>query len=112
MEFDVLLIATAMVYTASGVLKHARAGQWYDVLTIGVVFAVAVGVAFLLRSSDFAGGFEVGGKALADLNGASTVLVGYAIASASRLLHQVVKAVDTTQSAAEPKLIPPAVTEG
>lgn len=112
MEFAPLVVAISIVLTAMAVLKHIRAGQMNDVLTIVVVLAVSVGVAFLLRGSDFAGGIDVGGKALADLNGASTVLFGVALGSASRTAYQTLKAVDHSQSAAEPKLIPPSSPGG
>lgn len=111
-EFVPLVVAVSIVLTAMAVLKHARAGQWNDVMTIGVATAVSIGVAFLLRGSDFAGGIDVGGVALANLNGASTVLFGVSLASAARTTHQVLKAVDHSQSAAEPKLIPPVTTAG
>lgn len=94
-----------MILTVMAFFKHLLNGQARDATTIAVAFGVGVAVAFLLRASDFP--VDIGETKLSDLNAASTVLVGFALASLARTGHQVIKAVDQSQSAAEPKLIPP-----
>lgn len=106
-DFAPLAVAGLMVNTAMAVLKTISAKQYKDAVTIVVAFVMGVLVTGLLRASDFAEGIKVGSQSLSDLNSASVVFVGFAIASIGRFVYQGIKAVDTSQSAAEPKLLPP-----
>lgn len=106
-DFAPLVVAVSMIHYVMAALKHLRAKQYNDVGTLAVVFVTGVLVAGLLRASDFANGIEVAGSTLASLNIASIVLVGFALASTARTLIQTYKTVDSSQSSAEPKLIPP-----
>lgn len=86
--FTVLTAGSAMVMTALAFIKHLRGGQTGDALTLLALFAVGVGVAFLICESDFAKAELFGGISLADLNAASRVLLGYAIGSGARVLYE------------------------
>lgn len=100
-----------MIWTTVSALKLLSAKKLNDFLTLLVVVAVGIGVAFLLRASDFSAGIDVGSVVLAKLNVASTVLFGYGLSSFARVAYELKKAVDGGDSAVEPKLFsdnPPA----
>jgi multisubunit Na+/H+ antiporter MnhB subunit len=107
MEFAPLVVAGAMIWTAVSALKLVSNKKWNDLATLVVVVLVGVGVAFLLRASDFSAGIDVGSIALGKLNVASTVLFGYGLSSFARVAYEAKKAVDNNESAVEPKLFPP-----
>jgi hypothetical protein len=96
-----LAIIGAMTWTAVAIMKHLRVKQYNDALTIVVILVVATLVTFLLAASDFAG-------PLKGLNAASKILVGYGATSVLRAVYEYKKSLDSTGSAAEPKLVPPA----
>lgn len=107
MDFAPLAVAATIVITGMALLKHLTNGQSREALTLFAAIALGIGVAFLLRASDFASGIDLAdGKSLANINAASTIMVGVALASLARTGIQTWKAVDTNQSAAEPKLFP------
>lgn len=103
-DFSVMAVAAFMLIFVMAALKAIRAKQYWDVATMLVVLGVGIGLAFLIGASDFGSSVKVGDKTLADVNGASLVLAGFAIASLARFAFQATKAVDNAQSAAEPKL--------
>lgn len=105
MEFSAVVVASAMVYAFASTAKELLNGQVKKSLTFAVVFGIAVGVAFLVRASDFAAGVDVGGTTLAGLNGASTVLFAFGLASLSKVGYEAKKAVDGSDSAVEPPLL-------
>lgn len=106
-DFVPLAVAGLMINTIMAVLKNIRAKEYGDALTIFVAFVAGCLVAALLRASDFAADVKVGTQTLADMNVASVIFVGFAMASVGRFFYQSTKAVDANQSAAEPKLFPP-----
>lgn len=107
MEFTPVLVAGAMIWTAVSALKLLTNGKMNDFITLMVVVAVGIGVAFLLRASDFSAGIDVGSVNLAKLNVASTILFGYGLSSFARVAYEVKKSIDSNDSAVEPKLFPP-----
>lgn len=103
-DFSVMAVAAFMLMFVMAFLKTVRAKLYWDAGTMLVVLGVGVGLAFLIGASDFGSSVKIGDKTLADVNGASLVLAGFAIASLARFAFQATKAVDNAQSAAEPKL--------
>jgi len=101
MELAPLVVLAAMVWTGTAFIKHLVAKSYEKALTLVAITALGVLVAFLARASDFAGGIDVGGLVLADLNVASTVIFGYAITSTLRATYEFKKAFDSSDSAAE-----------
>lgn len=104
LEFAPLVVAAAMVYSLVSTAKQMMSGAVRDAATFVVSFGISVGVAFLLRASDFAVGVDIGTTTLASLNGASTILFGFALASLSKVGYEMKKAVDNSDSAKEPKM--------
>lgn len=105
-DFSSLAIIGLMTWTAVAFLKHLRAKAYNDAITLVVILVVAVAVTCLLAASDFGAGVKVGEFSLADVNFASKVLVGYGASSVLRAIYEGKKAVDSSTSAAEPKLLP------
>lgn len=109
MPVAVLALMGVLVTKAVDWVRHLRARDWNAVVTQAVVWGAGVGAAFLLAASDFADKVtfdELGGVALADLNGPSLVFVGMAVLSGFSKLVDLTKAVDSSQSAAVPPLVP------
>lgn len=104
MEFVPMLVLLAMVKSFVGLLKRVKAGDHRGALTQLLSYAVGVGVVLLFARTDFAAGLEFGGLVLSDSNVFTQVVVGVAVASTANLATDFQKAVDNTQSAAEPKL--------
>lgn len=89
------LFIGAMTWTAISFLKHLKAGNNGDALTLAVVVGVGIGIAFLLQAADVA---------FAEDRWAKVVLAGYAGTSALRVPYEFKKAISNDESSAEPKL--------
>jgi hypothetical protein len=96
-----LLVAAAMVWTTLSLLKHLRAAQYGDAVTIVVLVLVGVGIAVLARESSFASDFNLAGASLADC-----VFVGFGFSSTARATYEFKKSLDNSDNAREPKLFP------
>lgn len=107
MEFSLLAVAVAMIQTATLAWKNIVNKLYKEALSQVVVIGIGVAVTLLVRASDFGAGFIVMEKSLASMNVASAALVGFALASTAMLTHKIVKGVDGSQSAVEPKVLPP-----
>lgn len=108
MEVLSVISLTALVYTLTQWLKSVTNGQWNAVLTQVVAWAAGVIGVVLYAHSAWGPGVHVGSVSLASLNGVSQVLVGLGVASTASAAHDAKKAVDNSDSAATPPLIPPA----
>lgn len=109
MPVAVLALLGALVSKIVDFARQVRAKDWNAVVTQLVAWAAGVAGAFLLAASDFAEGVtfdQLGGYSLADLNGASLTFIGMAVLSVASKLVDVQKAVDGSQSAAVPPLLP------
>lgn len=103
MDFAPLLAAIALIWKIVDLVKYARARDAESVITQVAVWAAGIGVVLLLAETDYAAGIVIGDIALANLNGASLVLLGLSMASSASVLVDVKKAVDNTDSAAVPQ---------
>lgn len=99
--FVPLVVAAAMVWTALAMVKHLRAKQFGDAVTLVVLVVVGIVVAFLASESSFAASFQLENAKFADL-----VFVGYGFSSTARSIYEVKKALDSSDSAKEEKLVP------
>lgn len=107
MEFVPVLVAGFVAKKLIDFLAYLRVGNWSAAFTQFSVWLAGSLVAFLFRFSDFASAFHVGDTSLASLNAVSVLLVGLVIGStASVVAHDVPKALDNSQSAAIPRLLP------
>lgn len=112
MPVAVLALMGVLVTKVVDFARQLRARDWNAVVTQAVAWAAGVGAAFLLAASNFADKVtfdQLGGVALADLNGPSLVFVGTAVLSGFSKLVDLTKALDNSQSAAVPPLLTVAV---
>lgn len=112
MEFSLLAVAVAMIQCLVLVWKNLVNKLYKEAASQVVVVVIGAAVTLLIRASDFGAGFVVMDKTLASLNIASAVLVGFALASTAMLTHKIIKSVDGSQSAVEPKVLPPSGDAG
>lgn len=105
-NFGLLVVLAATVKKVTDFLKYARAGEWHNVATQIIVWAIAVGTTFLGANAQLFSHFQVGGVSIAGLDGPSLWLVGIGLGSgASTLFNDLLKAFDNTQSARTPDLV-------
>jgi hypothetical protein len=104
----IVLLATlgALVFTFVNALRFAVARDWSAVVTQLVAWGAGVVGMFMLRAADFAPTVRVGEVPLDRIGTSSTVLLGVAAASLASVLNQLKKAVDRTDSARVPALLP------
>jgi hypothetical protein len=105
-----MLLMAAVIWKFTDFLKNVRAGisggSWNSVITQLLVWAAALGGVFLLSASDF-GTSVVGGidKPLNDLDGTTKLVLGLMGGSFASGLFDSKKAVDNSDSAAQPPLL-------
>ena len=107
MDFVPLIVVGSLLKKVVDFLKFLTGKDWNAALTQIVVWVAGVLLMWLLSASDFADGIVIGGIDLGDMNAASIVLAGLGLASTVSLVGQdLLKALDRSQSAATPQLIP------
>lgn len=104
MVIELALLGT-LVYKVLDALKYLRAKDTNAFITQVVSWAVGTGVLALAAASTVAGGIEVGGKAITDLNFADTLLLGSSVASFASVGYDFRKAFDNTDGAKAPPLL-------
>ena len=104
MEVFTLAALAALVVKVTSAAKYLRSGAYKDFATQVFVWIVGVGAAFLAVNSNAMAGIDLNGVTLGSLNGSSTVLFGIALGSLASFSKDVTKAVDGSDSAAEPSL--------
>lgn len=105
MDFAPLLAALALAWKIVDLAKQVRVRDINAVVTQLVSWAAGVFVIFLLAHTDFASGVRVGSTHLNLLNGWSLVLVGLTVASLGSVTYDFKRAIDGTDSAAQPALV-------
>lgn len=105
MEVFTAASLAALIYKVTSVLKYTSAGEFRQVLTQIIPWAAGVIGVCLAAQADVSSGLQVfGDMALSQLDGWSLVLAGVSLGSAASTAYDVKKAVDNTDSAAEPPL--------
>jgi lysylphosphatidylglycerol synthetase-like protein (DUF2156 family) len=103
-----LLLFVVVTKQLTNFLKYLRAGDWNAVVTNVVGFLVAFGVALLFANSSWSDlTLPALDRPLADLSIADLFIVGLAGMSGAGFLYDRAKAIDNSQSAATPSLVPP-----
>lgn len=106
MGFVPLVVAAATIWKVVDFVKFAKARDVSSAATQILTWVAGIVMAFLLAKSDFAGGIDVSGMALGDLNAYSVVLFGLGLGSTASGVVDYKKARDNTDSASVPSLIP------
>lgn len=88
-------------------IKYLRARDTNGYVTQLAVWLAGIGVTLLIKISDFAGNFDIGGVVLNDANTGTVILAGLGLGSAAMLVNEVKKAIDSNDSAAKPDLVGP-----
>lgn len=98
----------ALLAKVVDMLKWIRAGQINSFITQLVVWLAAIGLVALAASSDLAGGYAIPGTSitLAHLQFSTIVLVGLGLGSTVSVGVDLRKAIDSTDSAKTPPLLP------
>lgn len=105
MEFVPLLVLSALIKKIVDTVKYGAAGDVNAVVTQVVAWLAGIAVAFLAASSDFGDSIAVNGDFLGLLNGWSVALVGLNLASTAGIGWDIIKAVDSSNSAVVPNLL-------
>jgi hypothetical protein len=101
--------ALALVTAFVNFLKYIKAKDTNGWVTQLIVWIAGVGSVLLVRASDFADTFNLGGTVTLDTANAGTViLAGLGLGSAAALVNEAKKALDNGDSAAKPDLVGPA----
>lgn len=107
MPFVPLAAMGALVFTLINFLKNVTNKLWPPVVTQIVSWAAGIMVVMLFANTDWAKTISFGGTALADLNGISQLVIGLMAASLFGVVKEVTAAIDNTDSANKPSLVPP-----
>lgn len=99
--------ALALVKAIVDFAKYVRARETNGWVTQLAAWVGGVATVVLVKWSDFAPTFNVGGMTLDNANGGTVILAGLGLGSAAMLVNDVKKAIDSSDSAAKPNLVPP-----
>lgn len=98
--------ALGLVKAAVDFIKYIRARDTNGYITQLAVWLAGIGTTLLIKVSDFANTFDVGGINLDAANGGTVILAGLGLGSAAMLVNDFKQAVDRSDSAAKPALVP------
>lgn len=106
LEFVPLAAALALALKLLDFVKYITAGDINAIATQGASWVSGVLVVFLLAATDFSAGILIGDVPLETLNAASLILLGLSLGSSGSVLYDFKKAIDRTDSAVTPSLLP------
>lgn len=106
MEFVPALAMAALTFKVVDFLRYLRAADLNGALTQLCAWVAGVIVVLLVARTSWADGIAVGDMNLGTLNFWSLVFYGLAAGSAASVAKDTLKAVDNTNSAAIPTLLP------
>ena len=107
---SVLSIA-ALVWVFVDTLRSATNKQWSSVVTQATAWAAGIAAVFLFGETQWASTVAIGDLSLGDMDFWTKVVAGLSAASVAGVGVDVRKAVDNTDSAAKPSLVPDIVDE-
>lgn len=110
---DLLPVALvgALVYTVINFLKLVTNRQWSGVATQVCTWLGGVIVVVIASRSSFGPSVNVAGVALSSANAADLALIGLSASSLFSAFYDVKRAIDNTDSASTPPLLPSPQTE-
>lgn len=106
MDFIPTLAMTVLTLKIIDTLRYARAADLNGVLTQLSAWIAGVIVVLLAAQTDWASGIEIGDKNLHTLGFWSLVFYGLSAGSGASIAKDTLKAVDNSNSAAIPVLVP------
>lgn len=105
-EFIPAATMSALVVVVINFLRYARGRDLDGALTIAIAWVAGVVVVAIAAQSDFAVSIEFGGRTLDTMNFASQIFAGMSLASLGSFAVDVKKAIDSSDTAVKPSLIP------
>ncbi len=107
--FTAVALFVAAIFATQNLLRYLKAKDWNGVIGILIALVSGVAVVALAANADVTSGLHLitNGPALGNLDGASQVLLGYAVGSSGTVLSDVVSAVDNSRSSAKPPIAGP-----
>lgn len=106
MEFLPAVAMVTLILKLIDTLRYAGARDVNGVITQLSTWAAGILVVLLVAQTDWADGIAIGDRSLGTLGFWSLVFYGMSAASAASLAKDTLKAVDNTNSAAIPTLVP------
>jgi hypothetical protein len=106
MEFLPTVAMAVLTLKIIDVLRYARAADFNGVLTQLSAWLAGVVVVLLAAQTDWASGINIGDKHLSTLGFWSLVFYGLSAGSGASIAKDTLKAVDNSNSAAIPVLVP------
>jgi hypothetical protein len=104
METVAVLGLPALAWRFTTLVKQVTAQDYKAALTQVVTMVAAIAAVLLYAHSSFGTSLDIGGVALATLDGAAQVIVGLSIAGVAGVAFDVKKSIDKSDTAVEPKL--------
>ncbi len=99
--------ATDLVkYLVASFRRDGRQDGLNGLITLVVGSGLGIGVAFLMANTAWSSEIQLGNQTLATLPGTSLVVLGLVLTSVASFLFDGKKAIDRTDSASTPKLLP------
>lgn len=108
------IVVSTLVIKFLGLIKAVTNRDVNSAVTILGAWAAGAGALFLAGATVWSHtkGFDIGGFTLSDLDGPSKFVAGAMLGSTGSVVYDVKKALDGTDSASEPKLLPGAPDNG
>lgn len=101
-----LVALGTIVFSFVNFLKFVSGKQWNAALTQVIAWCAGIAGIFLMAETQFASGISVGDTRLDVLDGASKLVLGLVATSLLSTVNEIKKAIDNTDSAATPPLLP------
>lgn len=110
LDFVPVVALLALTYSGINWLKELTNKQWNAVVTQISTWVAGIVFVWLFSESDFGGGIAIGdtGYTLGSINTASLVLVGLSVGALATLAYDLKSAIDKTDTAKTPTLMPSA----
>jgi uncharacterized membrane protein len=95
----------ALVFSFTNFLKAVRNKDVNASFTQLIVWAAGIAAVVLFAHSDWASAIPVGNFNLSDVNTASLIIIGLTVGSGATTAYDFKKAIDNTDTAADPPLV-------
>lgn len=100
-----IVLLGALVYSFTNFLRYLAGKQYGSAITQGVVWAAGIGAVYLFAETQFGSQVHIGDLPVDQFDFATRLMVGFLASSLFAAFHDVKTAIDTSQSAAVPKLV-------
>lgn len=106
MDFVPVLAMLTLVIAIINLVKYVRVQDVNGIVTTLAVWIAGVIVVMLVGQTDFALGISIADRPMSEYNNWSLLFMGLTIASMAQFANEVKTAIDRTDSAIKPALVP------